>query len=69
MLEIIMIIASVTIMAKVASMEGRSSLAWGGLTFLLCIGSIAVIPLPLLNILIGLVASFVLIFAMKMVQD
>lgn len=69
LLEIwILIIASSFIMAKVAASEGKPELLWGALTFLICLGSGFLIPLPLINVGIGLVLSFVAFTIAKIVR-
>ena len=65
MLGWIMIVASVIVMVRVAEAEDRSPLLWGALTLLFCIGAAMLIPLPLVNIFLGLAASFVVMFAMN----
>jgi len=67
MLGIIMIIASVIAMAKIASMEGRSPVIWGAVTMAICFASL-IIPIPLVNIFIGFIASFIVMFVVKMMQ-
>ena len=69
MLGILMIIAAVVIMVKAADMEGRSSVLWGALTLILCLACGALIPLPLINIAIGLGMSYFAMFIMKLVQE
>jgi hypothetical protein len=63
------IIAAITIMAKAAEMEGRSPEVWGIVTFLLCLLCSWIIPLPLINIVIGLVISFLALFATKVIEE
>lgn len=63
----IMIIAAVIVMAKAAEMEQRSASFWGGLTFVLCLGCGVLIPLPLLNVGIGFILSFLIMFAAKII--
>ena len=58
MLEIVMIAASVVLMYRIAEIEQRSGLVWAFLTGAACIGSLFVIPLPLLRIGIALAAVF-----------
>lgn len=67
MLSLIMIVCAVIIMSKAAEMEGRSSVIWGALTLMICFAS-AYIPLPLLNILIGLGISFAAMFVMNLIR-
>ena len=59
MLEIVMIIAAVVLTARIAGMEGKSGFVAGGITLALCIGSLFVVPLPLIRI--GLVTVAVLV--------
>lgn len=58
----LMILASVVIMYKVAQMERRSGIIWGGITLALCLLSAMFIHLPLINIAIGLALSYFLMF-------
>ena len=68
MLGWIMIFAGVTIMVKAAETEGRSTVLWGTVTAVLCIGCSIFIPFPLFSIIIGLVASYLLMFAMNVIR-
>lgn len=68
MFRLIMIIAAVTIMVKAADMENRSPFSWGMTTFLMCVLCGLLIPLPLINIAIGLVISFLAMFVVKLVS-
>jgi hypothetical protein len=54
----IVIGAAVTIMVKAAEMEDRSTILWGGITLALCIACSIFIPLPLINIVIGLALTY-----------
>ena len=65
---LILLITAVGIMAKAADLEGRSSFAWGAITLIMCIISGIIIPIPLVNILIGVVATFLIMFAAKIIQ-
>ena len=65
---LLLLISAVGIMSKVADLEGRSSFAWGGITLVICIISGIIIPIPLLNIVIGLVITFFIMFAVKIIQ-
>lgn len=51
-------VAGAFIMAKIAEMEGRSPIAWGGITVFLCLGSSILVPLPIVDIGIGLALAF-----------
>ena len=55
----IVIIACSVLMYRVAEMERLPGLVWGLITFGLCLGCAIAIPIPLLNIVIGLVISFI----------
>ena len=65
--EIFMVIAAISFMAKVADAEDRSGLKWGGLTLLLCIGAFW-IPLPLVRMAIACFVSFVALIVAKMIR-
>lgn len=54
----IVLIACVVLMYRVAEMENLSGLIWGAVTFVLCF-LCSMIPIPFINILIGLAISFV----------
>jgi hypothetical protein len=64
-----LIIVSAVAMGRIASNEGKSALVWGGLTGLICFLCAMFIPFPLLNIGIGLVLSFVIMWVTKVVRD
>ena len=68
MFPLLMVFACVAIMVKVADMEGRSTLLWGGYTFVACFACGYLIPLPLLNIVLGLVFSFLSMFVVNMLS-
>ena len=55
--------AAVVAMYRIADAEGRSGLAWGLITFTLCILCAFLIPLPLINV--GMFLSFAAMFAAK----
>ena len=61
-MEIIMAIAGVVLMVRVARMEDRSPLLWGILTFCLCAGALFA-PYPFLRI----VGAISLAFAAMMI--
>jgi len=68
MIGIVVIIASVTIMVKVAESEERSPVLWGIITAVLCVLCGVLIPLPLINIVIGLVVSYMIMFVTKLLR-
>jgi hypothetical protein len=59
MLELGLLIGVVVLLGKIAEHEDRSPVVWGGLTLLLCIASLFVVPLPFGRMLIAGVAAFV----------
>ncbi|MCF6176519.1 MAG: hypothetical protein L3J71_12225 [Victivallaceae bacterium] len=67
-MTLIILICSIIIIAKAAELEGRSSVSWGFITFLICIACGFLIPLPLINIVIGLFISFIALFAVKVIK-
>jgi hypothetical protein len=67
MIGLIVTGAAVVIMTKAAEMEGRSTVLWGVVTFILCLLCGIFIPLPLINIVIGLVISYLAMFAVKLI--
>ena len=67
MLGWIVIGASMAIMAKIALVEERSPFLWGALTFVICLVCAYFIPLFMLNIIIGLVISYLIMFVTKLV--
>lgn len=66
MIEIVLYCVVVIVMFKVARLENRSGLLWGGFTALVCVGSLF-IPLVYLRVLIAAVVSFLSMTALKMV--
>ena len=66
MLEIMMGIAVVVLMAKIATLDDQSSILWGSITFGLCVASMW-LPLPFFRMIGAGVASFVLMFIYKLI--
>jgi hypothetical protein len=64
MLEIIMVVALIVLMAKIASIDQRSPLIWGAVTLVFC-GASLVIPIPYLRILIAGAVVFVAMIVAK----
>lgn len=63
----IMLAAAVVGMARIAAFENMSGLLWGSITFVLCIACVVLMPdLPMVNIAIGAVASFIALTGYKM---
>ena len=69
MISLVMIIGSVIIMVKAAELEHRSPFLWGVYTLISCLVCARLIPMPLVNIFIGLVISFSTMFVSKIIQD
>jgi hypothetical protein len=61
-----MLIASVVAMARIAVVEDRSPVLWGGVTLVICLACAFLIPLPLANVGIGFAISFGAMFALKL---
>ena len=64
----IVLTAAVVFMYRVAEFENRSGVFWGGVTFILCILSTMLIPLPFINICIAVVLSFAAMFVVKLLE-
>jgi hypothetical protein len=60
MFELLLAGAATYGMAKVAEEDDKSGLMWGGVTLLLCVIAMALIPLPFLRVLIAGVAAFII---------
>lgn len=68
MIELVMAIAVVVVMVKVAEMENQSPFVWGGVAvafLVLCFG----IPLPMLRVVIAGVLSYAAMFVYKVVAN
>ena len=57
--EVVMCIAVVSLMAKIADFEDERPVLWGGIALALCIVSFVTIPLFLIRIAIAGVVTFV----------
>ena len=69
MLGWLMIGAATLAMYRIAEAENRSGLAWGGLTFGVCLACAMTIPLPMLNIGIGFLLVFAAMFVAKVIAS
>ena len=58
-MELMLVVAAVVFMVKVADAENKSCWFWGALTLGLCVLS-GTLPLPYLRILIATIISFVI---------
>jgi len=69
MLELVMVAAAVALMYRIAEMEDRSGVLWGGLTAIACIAAMFTIPLPLLRIALVAVVMFIAMFVCRLVAN
>lgn len=65
----IMLGAACVAMYRIAEMGERRGWVWGVITFFTCFGCASIIPLPLINIGIGFVLSYVFMIAASVVGD
>ena len=63
--ELVVVVAAIVVMVRVADAERRSPVIWGAITFGLCFLSF-MIPLPFLRVGIALVVSYGAMFACKL---
>jgi hypothetical protein len=68
MLEILVAIAAIVAMARIASADGHSALLWGLITFGLCAACL-LIPLPLIRVGIAFGLALLAMFAYKIVAN
>ena len=68
MIEILIAVAAVTAMYRIASADDQSPLLWGAVTFGLCVLCL-VIPLPMIRMGIAFALSFVAMIAYKVVAS
>ena len=68
MFEIIMAIAAVVAMVRIASADGQSTTLWGLITFVLVVASLF-IPLPFIRVGIAFVLAFGAMFSYKVVAN
>jgi len=70
MVSIAVMAAAISLMYKIAELEGRSGFIWGCITFAICILTANFIKLqvPFVNIIIGLAISFMLMFLVKIIK-
>jgi hypothetical protein len=64
MVEIALAIAACGAMAKIADADGRSSIVWGIIKFVICAASFA-IPLPFLRVLLAFIVAFIVMMVAK----
>ena len=63
MFELILLVACCVGMYKIADADDKSGIIWACVTFALCMGCIALIPLPFLRIFIAFILGFILMTA------
>ena len=68
MLEIIVGIAAIVAMAKIADADDQSALLWGLITFALIVASLMLIPLPLIRVGIAFVVAIIAMIIYKVVK-
>ena len=64
----LMLVCAVIAMSRIAETEKRNGFLWGGITFAICLLSAMFIPWPLLNICIGFILSFIIMFLFKIFE-
>ena len=69
LLEIIIVIAMIVLMARIASADDQSPWLWGGLTFALCAAAIVLIPLPIIRLAIVGGVVFIAMIVYKVMKD
>ena len=69
MLEILIVIAMIVLMAKIASADDQSPWLWGGLTFALSVAALVLIPLPIIRLAIVGVVVFIAMIVYKVMKD
>ena len=62
------IIAATVLMYRLAEMGERSGALWGVFAFVICYGSVMFIPLPMLNILIGFVITYIIFIIASIIK-
>ncbi len=67
MIELVMLVASVILMFKVAEVEGRSGISWAVITVVVILAC-GVIPMPMVRVAIGCALSFLLMFLSNVLQ-
>ena len=69
MYELFVAIGVVVVMTRVAAFESFSTWLWGGVTVLLEIGAIALVPLPFFRVFIAGGVAFAAMFVYKLVGN
>lgn len=68
MIELVVMLACIVLMARVAEFENRSGVIWGSVTLVLCLACFS-IPLPYVRVLIALVISYIALSVYNARQD
>jgi hypothetical protein len=65
MIELLIIIALIVGISRMAEADNMSGVKWGAITMLACIVAVAIIPLPFIRVLIAGVGVFAGMVAVK----
>jgi hypothetical protein len=67
---LLILIAAVVAMYRIADIEGKSGALWGAITLIFCLAMAFLLPAwPLVNIGLGGILSFIAMFIYKVVKD
>ena len=69
MIEIGLALGACYAMYRIADADDESGFLWGGVTFLLCVGSVVFVPLPFLRILGVAIVTFILMMVGKGIRN
>lgn len=69
MLEILLLIGTSIVIAKIAALDNESGLLWGGITCVACIASLFIIPYPFIRILGVGVLCFLIMFVSNLCKN
>ena len=67
MIGLLLLACAIIIMVKIADIEGRNTFAWGLVTFGFCVACSTLIPLPLIDVFMGLALSYGAMFTLKVI--
>ena len=63
MFGILLTIGMAIAFSRIAEEDRKSGVLWGGIAFVICLACSILIPLPMLNVLIGGIITFVIMAA------
>ena len=66
MLELLLIVGTSFVLAKIAALDNESGLLWGGITAVACLASLFLIPYPFIRVLGVGVLCFIIMFVSNM---